>query len=58
MLVYVWSVYFGVYGEWLVYFMNDVLFSVYAYLELMSYFLLLLYRSKYLFFFCIVDTQF
>ena len=35
MLVYVRSVYFGVYR--LVYFMNDVKFGVYAYQELMIY---------------------
>ena len=51
-------VYFGVFGEWLIYFMSDVQFRVYAYLDLMIYSRLLLYSSKYLFIFCIVDTQF
>ena len=58
MLVYVWSVNFGVYREWFVYFTNDVQFSVYAYMELIIYSRQLLYSSKYLFIFCIVDTQF
>ena len=39
------------------YFMNDVLFRVYAYLELIIYSRLLLYSSKYLFIFCIVDIK-
>ena len=43
--------------EWLVHFMNDVQFSVYACLELMIYSRLLLYSSKYLFIFCIVDIK-
>ena len=58
--MYVWIVYFGVFGEWLVYFMSDVQFIVYAYLDLMIKFYsrIFLYSSKYLLFFCIVDTQF
>ena len=38
--------------------MYDVQLNVFAYLDLMIYTWLLLYRSKYLFLFCIVDTQF
>ena len=57
--MYAWSVHFGVYREeWLVYFVNDVQFGVHAHPELMIYSRLLLYSSKYLFIFCIVDTQF